>query len=70
MKIDAWSGPGEAPKCGQCDAGAADGPTRPTKEAVRSWLQQVIAARKPPPSIPEIHRELWHPERSRDGGTP
>lgn len=70
MKVDTWSISREAPSGGQCDAGSTDWRTRPTKEAVRSWLQHVIAARKPPPSISEIHRELWHSERDRDGGTP
>jgi hypothetical protein len=34
----------------------------PSKEAVRDWLKQQIAAKKPPPSNEEIRRQLWHPD--------
>lgn len=33
---------------------------RPTKEEVRRWLARVVASRRPPPSIDEIQRDLWH----------
>lgn len=69
MKADTWLRSREALSGGQCDVGAADGRTRPSKEEVRRWLQQVIAARKPPPSVAEIHRDLWYLKRGRDGGT-
>jgi hypothetical protein len=34
--------------------------TQPDKQAVRDWLKQQIAAKKPPPSNEEIRRQLWH----------
>ncbi len=33
---------------------------RPTKEEVRHWLRQVVASGRPPPSVEEIQRDLWH----------
>jgi hypothetical protein len=38
---------------------------RPTKEAMRSWLRRVIAARRPPPGMQDIQDELWYVPRSQ-----
>lgn len=69
MKTDQYSGASALPDLVPSDETPPGAVPRPPKEDVRAWLNRVIASNKPPPTIEEIQRELWHPDSTnQDGG--